>query len=75
MTVQILDKSYQDFLAAVVRLKSAVSKEVEGVKRDVGIWVDACVDMLVGNVAWSLHIPRYQPRSALREGSGFEVVL
>ncbi|KAF2827090.1 terpenoid synthase [Ophiobolus disseminans] len=76
MTIEILDKSYREFLSAVECLKDAVSGEDEDVKRDFQIWVDACVDMLVGNVAWSLTIPRYLPRSALDDaGSGFKVIL
>jgi hypothetical protein len=76
MTVQILEGSYKAFTAAVERLRCTVDAESEDVKRDVEVWVDACVDMLVGNVAWSLAIPRYLPRTAFSDGSlEFEVVL
>jgi hypothetical protein len=76
MTVRMLEKSYQDLLAAVERLQTAVSTEHEYVKRDIKVWIDACFDMLIGNVAWSLTIPRYLPRTAFSEGHlGFEVVL
>jgi type II secretory pathway predicted ATPase ExeA len=76
MTIKMLEESYKSFNAAVERLERAVDAESKEVKRDVEILVDACVDLLVGNVAWSLATRRYLPRTAFSDGSsGFEVVL
>lgn len=76
MTVKILEDSYKTITAAIGRLESTVDAESDHIKRDVRVWVDACVDMLVGNVAWSLAIPRYLPRTAFSDGNlGFEIML
>jgi cytochrome c556 len=76
MAIKDLEKSYKTFTAAVERLKSAVDAEPEDVRRDVNVWVDACVDLIVRNVAWSLAVPRYLPRAALSDrSSAFKVVL
>jgi hypothetical protein len=76
MTMDMLKTSYQKLLAAVERLNIAVASENDDVKRDLKVWVDACVDLVFGNVAWSLANSRYLLRTALRDGSsGFEVVL
>lgn len=76
VTLEMLKESYKSFNAAVERLERAVDAESKEVKRDVEILVDACVDTLVGNVTWSLAIPRYLPRTAFSDGSlGFQFVL
>jgi hypothetical protein len=76
MAVKSLEESFGTYTAAVERLRHTVNAESEDVKRDVEVWVDACVDMLIGNGAWSLATPRYLPRSAFSDGSsGFEITL
>jgi hypothetical protein len=76
MTMEMLKTSYQKLLAAVERLNIAVANENDDVKRDLKVWVDACVDLVFGNVAWSLANSRYLLRTALIDGSsGFKVIL
>jgi hypothetical protein len=75
MALEMLAKSWEDFCAAESRLRDAVEGASADVKISVDLWVDACLDVLLGHVAWSLQVPRYRPRTALRGGAGFEVVL
>jgi hypothetical protein len=75
MAVEVIDRSYRNFCVAVECLKGSVSEEITDVRRDLDTWVDGCLDMLFGHVAWSIQVPRYLPRSVLTGGAGFKTVL
>jgi hypothetical protein len=76
MMVKSLEESYGTFTAAVERLRGTVDAESKDFKRDVKVWIDACADLLIVNVAWSPAIPCYLLRSALSDGSsGVEITL
>jgi hypothetical protein len=62
--VDMIKQSYRDFCAAVRHLKAAVVREQSQVTDDVDTLIDACMDVMVGNVAWSMHTPRYISRDA-----------
>jgi hypothetical protein len=76
MTIKMLEDSYADFLSAVDRLEEVVKREHDDLKPDIQVWIDGCLDVLIGNIAWSVSTSRYLPKTALTAGgSGFKVVL
>jgi hypothetical protein len=75
MVIEIINESYQKFCATVDCLRDAVDEEDRVVKRNLDVWVDACLDLLLGAIAWSTQVPRYLPRSAWTGVAGLDVVL
>jgi 5-epi-alpha-selinene synthase len=74
--VGMLEQSYKDFLEAAQLLRDTISGEHAQLRADVDTLVDACKDMMVGNMMWTLHAPRYISREAFNgNGLGFTVIL
>lgn len=75
--IDMIQQSYQRFRTAIKQLRFATHKEDPSIQRDVNTWIDACMDILVGNIAWSLHTPRYIDRTAFNGETGgtFEILL
>jgi hypothetical protein len=75
MVIDLMRKSYDDFCAAAERLEADVQNADAEVKKNVQVWKQACLDVLLGHVAWSMQVPRYQLVAGLKGGAAFEVVL
>jgi hypothetical protein len=74
--VGMMSRSYKAFKAAAEVLRHVVANQDESVNRDVEIWIEAITDVLIGNVVFHLHSPRYLPREAFENDSnGFRVTL
>ncbi|KAF2022960.1 terpenoid synthase [Setomelanomma holmii] len=75
-TVAILAAGFAEFTGAAGRLKVAASAEDVEVKRDLDIWIEGCVDLILGNMVWSLRTERYMAKAKVNEeGTGCVVVL
>jgi hypothetical protein len=75
-TVVMLKRGFQQFQKAADRLKNECHAENADTKRDVGIWVNSCVDLILGNISWSLRTDRYMLKAELnKDRTGFEQVL
>jgi hypothetical protein len=75
MVIELLRKSYDDFCAAAERLEADVQRADAAVKKNVRVWKEACLDVLLGHVAWSMQVPRYMLGAGLKGGAAFKVVL
>lgn len=78
MVVKMLQRAWIDFVAAGDDLKNAVvgKGETAQVKKDVGRFVEACRDVLVGNVKYHLRVPRYTKGMVLEQGGmGYQLTL
>ena len=75
-TVAMLARGFGEFRGAADRLRVAVVGENDKVKRDVDTWIEGCVDLILGNMAWSLRTERYMAKAVVNaESTGCEQVL
>jgi hypothetical protein len=73
ITIDMIQQSYQRFRTAIKQLRVATYKEDPSIQRDVNKWIDACIDILVGKIAWSLHTPHYINRTAFDGETGGKI--
>ncbi|KAH7071553.1 isoprenoid synthase domain-containing protein [Paraphoma chrysanthemicola] len=75
-TVDMLASGFGEFRSAADRLRATVFNEDVKVKRDVDTWIEGCVDLILGNMAWSLKTERYMAKAVVNpEGTGCVQVL
>ncbi|KAH7079800.1 isoprenoid synthase domain-containing protein [Paraphoma chrysanthemicola] len=71
-TVHMLASGFGEFRSAADRLRAAVSNDDIKVKSDVDTWIEGCVDLILGNMAWSLKTERYMAKAVVNlEGTGY----
>jgi hypothetical protein len=77
IAVRMMEQAYLSFSDAAGRLRAVVSADDDSMlKEHVGVFVDGCMDVMVGNVVFSMHAPRYSGLEFLdAEGYRFRVVL
>ncbi|KAF2828282.1 terpenoid synthase [Ophiobolus disseminans] len=74
IVIKMMTQSYQDFLAAGDCLRQAVSREGQSVMQDMNIFIDSCLDVIVGNALSSMIAPRYLARTAF-SGMGYKFTI
>lgn len=62
VSIEMIAQSYRDFLDASRRLEDAARLEGDATQHDIRTLLRGCTDVMVGNVMYSMHTPRYIAR-------------